>query len=85
MPEKTTTRQAETIIGITKGETTTTITAITINTKIIAIIATKGFLISIRTSNSPDTTTIRTGNTNLIINIISSNINSMRKGRPEII
>lgn len=77
MPERTTTRQAETITGIMKGGTTT---AITIITKMIGSITTKDFLTSIRTS--PDTT--KTGNMNLIINTISSNIN-MRKGKPEII
>lgn len=90
MPEKTTTHQAETIIGITKGETTTAITInIKINTKIItSSIITKGFPTSIRTSktNTPETPKIgKLGDMNLIINTISSNINNMRKDRPEII
>ena len=84
MPERTTTRQAETIIGITKGEITTTINTTALTTKITASITTKGFLTSIRiSSNRPDTT--KTRDMNLIINTISSNINSMRKGKPEII
>lgn len=83
MPERTTTRQAETIIGITKEEITTTINTTALITKITASITTKGFLTSIRTSNHPDTT--KTRDMNPIINTISSNINSMRKGKPEII